>query len=62
MATKMITLGGMTVTEDEARKAGLLPEQRRARHASQLATLQKLGLGGTREAQALALAVAHLAK
>ena len=41
------------LTDNQKRKAGLLPGQKRARFARQAATLRRLGLGDTPEAQAL---------
>lgn len=48
-----IRIGGMEMTREQAQSAGLLPEQSAARHTRQLETLQRLGLGETREARAL---------
>ncbi len=41
------------VSNEDLRKAGLLPEQKRARFTRQLGTLRRLGLGKTQEARAL---------
>lgn len=42
-----------TVSDEDLRKAGLLPEQKRVRFTRQANTLGRLGLCGTKEAQAL---------
>lgn len=41
--TRMIQIGSMTLTEDEARRAGVLPEQIRARAARQARLVEALG-------------------
>lgn len=56
-----ITIGNLELSEDEARKAGLLLEQRASRAARQRQTLRRLGADRSGDGARLAAALDRLA-